>query len=320
MTDGGDLVSGEGVAYELRHAGLGSRVIAVFIDFAAQYLAFVILLVVDIAVAGGADTAAVRAVFIVELVLLLAGYPIVCEWLTRGRTLGKLCMGLRVVRDDGGPIGLRHALVRGLAGLILEKPGLLAPITTVLGCATMAVSSREKRLGDMMAGTFVLNERGGPSYPAFARAFWVPYELQPWAMSLDLSRLDDRLALGIRQFVLRANQMKPAAQDAIGSDLRARVLAVTAPPPPPHVRTAPVLMSVLAERRRRAELAAAGPSWSAAPGAWPAGSGTPGGGARTWSPAPPRPPLAPPRPPLAPPDPSPTAVPSPPESPFTPPS
>ena len=64
---------------------------------------------------------------IIEVVLVFAGYPILMEWLTRGRTLGKIWLGLRVVRDDGGPIGFRQALVRGLAGLLIEKPGLLVP-------------------------------------------------------------------------------------------------------------------------------------------------------------------------------------------------
>lgn len=290
VADARDLVSGEGVAYELRHAGLASRTIAALLDLAVQYGAMSFLLVFDVSLARGGDPASLAAVIITEVVLVLAGYPIVCEWLTRGRTLGKLCMGLRVVRDDGGPIGFRQALVRGLAGLILEKPGLLFPLSTAAGYATMMFSSREKRLGDMMAGTFVLNERAGPQHTALARSFWVPYELQPWAMSLDLNRLDDRLALGIRQFVLRASQMKPAAQLALGADLRARLSAVVAPPPPPNAPTGPVLMSVLAERRRRAELLTGSspvpvqwrptPGPSAAPGAplpAPSGSARPHG-------------------------------------------
>ena len=65
-------------------------------------------------------------------------------------------MGLRVVRDDGGPIRFRQALVRGLAGVFLEKLGitygLLALILIVAGAS-------KKRLGDHLAGTIVLQER-----------------------------------------------------------------------------------------------------------------------------------------------------------------
>jgi uncharacterized RDD family membrane protein YckC len=251
-----ELTSGEGVAFELNHAGVGSRLVAALIDFALQFVTLILLLTVTGAAAPDSDTAAVAAVILVEVVLVVAGYPILMEWLAHGRTLGKLCLGLRVVRDDGGPIGFRQALVRGLAGLLLEKPGVLAPVTAVIGVLTMIFSHRDKRLGDMMAGTFVLNERAGPRRALVSRDFVVPYQLQAWAAALDLSRLDDQLALGIRQFVGRAHEMTPAAQQGLGDDLRARVEAVTTPPPPPQTPTPWLLVTVLAERRRRAELAA----------------------------------------------------------------
>jgi len=108
----------------------------------------------------------------------------------------------------------------------------------------------------------------------------VPYGLQPWAAALDLSRLDDRLALGVRQFLGRAAAMTPAAQYALGEDLRARVLAVTSPPPPPNTPTPWLLTAVLGERRRRTELAAAPP---AAP--WQPAGAPPLGPAATPPPA-----------------------------------
>jgi uncharacterized RDD family membrane protein YckC len=245
------LVSGEGVRLALAPAGVGSRVIAAALDAVIQTIGLFLLLLLDVAVAGAGDAAAFQAAAIVEVILVLAGYPIVAEWLGRGRTLGKLALGLRVVRDDGGPIAFRHALVRGLAGLVLEKPGLLFPFTTIAGIVTMSSSAQEKRLGDMMAGTVVLNERSGPQALA-PLPNWVPAPLQPWVLSLDMHRLDDRLALSARQFVTRAHQMSPSAQHVLGEELRRRVLAVTSPPPPPGTPTPALLLSVLAERRRRA--------------------------------------------------------------------
>jgi uncharacterized RDD family membrane protein YckC len=261
------LISGEGVRLALRPAGVGSRTIAATIDVVIQFVIILAFSLINVAMAGGADSAAVTALLIVELVLVMAGYPIIMEWSTRGRTLGKLWLGLRVVRDDGGPIGFRHALVRGLAGLVLEKPGVLFPLTTVAGLVTMSSSAREKRLGDMMAGTVVLNEHSAPQ-PLAAAPVWVPPPLQPWVQSLDLHRLDDRLALAVRQFVGRAYAMTPGAERQLGETLRARVLAVTTPPPPFWVPTHDLLLSVLAERRRRATAAAVpsgGPSWPASP-------------------------------------------------------
>lgn len=264
------LVSGEGVRLALAPAGVGSRVIAALIDSLIQDIALVVLILLDVALAGSADVAAIAALVIVEVILVLAGYPIVFEWLSRGRTVGKLALGLRVVRDDGGPIAFRHALVRGLAGFILEKPGLLFPLTTLAGVITMSASGREKRMGDMMAGTVVLNERSSPQALA-PLPTWVPVPLQPWVVSLDMHRLDDRLALSARQFVTRAHAMSYAAQAAIGEELRRRVLAVTAPPPPAGTPTPVLLLSVLAERRRRAAgiRSPAGPPSPVAPPAWP---------------------------------------------------
>ncbi|MGI8677945.1 MAG: RDD family protein [Jatrophihabitans sp.] len=247
------LVSGEGVRLALLPAGVGSRVIASLVDVVIQAVAYFLLVLIDVAVAGNADEAATRAVLVVELVLVLAGYPIVLEWSTRGRTVGKLCLGLRVVRDDGGPIAFRQAAVRGLASLLLEKPGLLFPFTTIAGLLAISTSVREKRIGDMMAGTVVLNER--TPQPLAAAPPWVPVPLQPWVLSLDLHRLDDRLALAVRQFVGRAHAMTPGAQLQLGYDLLQRVLAVTSPPPPAGAPVPALLSSVLAERRRRATTA-----------------------------------------------------------------
>ena len=272
-----DLVSGEGVALQLPRAGIGSRLVATLVDAAIQLVAAIVLIVVTSALMGGTDAAAAAAVVIVEAVLVIAGYPILTEWLNHGRTLGKAALGLRVVREDGGPISFRQALVRGLASLVLEKPGLGFPITTSAGLLTALFNARSKRLGDLMAGTFVVYERGGPQRAAAPQYFTVPYQLQPWAMALDLNRLDDRLALAVRQFVMRAHQMTPAAQHALGESLRSQLEAVSAPPPPPGTPTPLVLTTVLAERRRRADLRTTTPP-AYRPPAPPPSSPPPSGG------------------------------------------
>jgi uncharacterized RDD family membrane protein YckC len=248
------LVSGEGVSIELGRAGLGSRIIATLIDLAAQLALLIALQIIDALFATG-DDAITAALILVELVFVLAGYPIVFEWLTRGKTLGKMAMGLRVVRDDGGPIGFRQALVRGLSGFLLEKPGIaFPPVCTAVAMITLASSSEHKRIGDMMAGTFVVNERAGPRTALTPVPFYVPPALYGWAQSLDLTGLNDQLALQLRQFVLRAGEMTPAAQYVLGTQFRDRVVAVISPAPPPGVPTPTLLTTVLAERRRRADL------------------------------------------------------------------
>lgn len=252
------LVSGEGVAIELRRAGLGSRIVAAAIDLGVQLAALLVVAIIDGLIDPG-DADVVGALLIVELVLILAGYPILSEWLTKGHTIGKLALGLRVVRDDGGPVGFRQSLTRGLAGLILEKPGIaFPPLCTAIGMITLGASKSSKRIGDMMAGTFVVNERAGPRSALERVPLFVPPALYGWAQSLDLAGVDDDLALQLRQFVVRAGELAPGARQMIEAQLHARVLAVISPPPPAGAPAAVTLMTVLAERRRRAELTAAG--------------------------------------------------------------
>lgn len=255
------VVSGEGVRLELRTAGIATRAIAAAIDLAIQAAGLFFLSLIAVLIGGGSDSAGFQAIVVVMLVLVLAGYPVAMEWLAGGRTLGKMVLGLRVVRDDGGPIVFRQALVRGLVGMILEKPGLFVPVGTFAGMATVAANRREKRIGDLMAGTIVLNERAAPQ-PLASPRLWLPPEIRPWALTLDLSRLDDTLALRVRQFLGRAYDMNLTGQQSLGEELRHRVLDVTSPPPPPGLPTPLLLQAVLAERRRRAGEPVAPPPWA----------------------------------------------------------
>ena len=150
------LVTGEAVALDLRTAALPSRMVAGLVDGLAQLVLLAVVGGIATAVSVDVSSAAAAALGIVVLVLVLVVYPVAFETLLRGRTPGKAAMGLRVVRDDGGPIGFRQALVRGLAGAFLERPG---PSLFLLAIATMLLNDRNKRLGDLLAGTVVLQER-----------------------------------------------------------------------------------------------------------------------------------------------------------------
>src|SRR5215216_889977 len=71
-----------------------------------------------------------------------------------GRSLGKLALGLRTVRDDAGPITFHHALVRALIGFVE-----IYLFTCIPAFFSMLVSRRGKRLGDYAAGTYVIRDR-----------------------------------------------------------------------------------------------------------------------------------------------------------------
>lgn len=272
-----DLVTGEAVALDLRTAALPSRSVAAAIDAAAQ---IGLLLVIGLLAAIGsvdASGALGDALGVLLVILVLVVYPVGFETLLRGRTPGKAAMGLRVVRDDGGPIGFRQALVRGLAGAFLEKPGITF---FVLPVVVSLVQARGKRVGDLLAGTVVVRERV-PVRGGVVAA--MPPPLAGWAASLELSRLPDSLALSVRQFVARSAELTDAAREDLGSRLVAAVRAVIAPPPPPGTPGWAFLAAVLAERRRR-ETARLQPAAPVAP-RWgePAGGGPGGSGQDGWA-------------------------------------
>jgi uncharacterized RDD family membrane protein YckC len=245
------IVTGEAVALELRIAQLPSRVVAAALDFAVMGLTFALLLTVMGRLLGIADTAAATALVLVLVILVFLGYPLVMETALRGRTLGKMVMGLRVVRDDAGPISFRHALVRAVSGLVMERPGVpLFGFGPAVAFWVMLFSASGKRIGDMAAGTVVIQERIAPQ-PPFAT--YMPPPLAGWAAVVDLTAVDDSLALGIRQFLSRANRLDPVAREGVGRQLLADLTSRITPPPPPGAPGWAVLSAVLAERRRREE-------------------------------------------------------------------
>ncbi|KUN90397.1 RDD family protein [Streptomyces caeruleatus] len=239
-----ELVTGEAVALELRPAKLPSRALAVLLDLAVAVIAYIVVTLGVVAATASLDEAAQTALSIATFVLLLVGGPIAVETLSHGRSLGKLACGLRVVRDDGGPIRFRHALVRGLIGVIeiLMTLGVIAVISSL-------VSARGRRLGDVFAGTLVVRER----IPV-ARTGFVPPP-PPWLAGrfsgLDLSAVPNDLWLAIRQYLMRMQQLDPQVGGRMAERLATDLAARTGAPAPQGVPPAAYLAAVLQERQTR---------------------------------------------------------------------
>lgn len=242
-----DLVTGEAVVLDLRIARLASRGLAFALDVCVQLVVVVILLLV-IQPWNAPDRALEAAITLTLVIVVLAGYPVTIETLTRGRSLGKLALGLRVVRDDGGPIRFRHALVRGLTGVFVDFWALgLAGVVAVFVSLS---STKAKRVGDFLAGTVVVRER----LPRQAGApVTMPPGLAGWAASLDMSRLPSELALAARQYLGRMHDLNAGAAENLGARLAADVSRYVSPPVPPGMPPWTYLAAVLAERRAREE-------------------------------------------------------------------
>ncbi|MEV8633682.1 RDD family protein [Streptosporangium sp. NPDC051023] len=238
-----DVVTGEAVVVEVRVAQLPSRAVALLIDMLVQIVTlFGASLLIGI-VAWDLDGALATMIYISFTVLVLVGYPVIFETLSRGRSLGKLALGLRVVSDDGGPERFRQALFRGLAGMLEfwmlgGAPALISSL----------ISEKGKRLGDIFAGTIVISERGPRQY---GPPLEMPPQLAGWAATLELSQLPDGVAATARQYLMRWHDLAPAVQHEMGVRIATEMSAFVSPAPPPGVPPFAYLTAVLAERRRR---------------------------------------------------------------------
>ncbi|MFI9553972.1 RDD family protein [Nonomuraea endophytica] len=271
-----EVVTGDAVVVEVRVAQMPSRAVAVVIDMLVQGVLMIGFAVLLINFAGISDTALFAAANIVMIVLVIVGYPVIFETATRGRSLGKMALGLRVVGDDGSPERFRQALMRGLAGVMefwmfSGAPALISSL----------VSQRGKRLGDVFAGTIVISERAPRDT---SQAIVMPPQLAAWATTLELSQLPDEVAAAARQYLSRWYDLAPAVQHEMGVRIANQVASYVSPAAPGGAPPHAYLSAVLAERRRREEVRLA--RHTRPPATWPQPSGPQHPGPQHPQPAP----------------------------------
>ena len=88
--------------------------------------------------------------YLILSMLLIYGYHIFFEMKWNGQTIGKRLLGLRVIRNNGGPITVRQVIIRNLFRIVLDYTGV--------GVILIFMNKGCKRLGDMVAGTMVIVE------------------------------------------------------------------------------------------------------------------------------------------------------------------
>lgn len=237
------IITGEAVALEIRPASVGVRILGALVDALAYVVAAVALLAAATRLLESLNPAQLGVVQVSTLAAVMVLVPTVVETLTRGRSLGKLATGIRIVRDDGGPVRLRHAVVRALTGV-----GELWLTAGTLAIVSASVNRRGKRLGDLLAGTYAVRVRGGAKRQA---PLTMPPELAGWARSADIRALPDGLGLAARQFLARTAAMTPQARTAMGTRLAAQVEPYVSPPAPWGTPPERFLAAVLVSRRDR---------------------------------------------------------------------
>lgn len=235
------LVTGEAVALELPPASVGLRLVSGTIDVVLAILVLVVAFTIGGIVASDSALAGVASVL--ALVLVWVIIPAVLETLTLGRSVGKLALGLRTVRDDAGPITFHHAFVRHLVGVIE-----IWALTGVPALISAMVSAKGKRLGDYLAGTYVVRDRVPLQLTAPPQ---MPPQLAGWAQHADLAPLPDSLGVAVRLLLARTSTLSPQARERLVGDVVAQVTPLVRPTPPPGTHPEDFLAAVAAERRRR---------------------------------------------------------------------
>jgi uncharacterized RDD family membrane protein YckC len=169
------IVTPSNIEIEYRLAGAGSRVAAFIVDFAIQwtaivFFALIVLVGFDRGIFGNrsAPSGIASGVVLVGFFLIYFGYFIFCELSMQGQSIGKRIFSLRVIRDNGQPIGFSQSLVRGLLRSSVDM--------IYVGLFVILFSRRHKRLGDMAAGTIVISEhhytKREPSFLDASAQYW----------------------------------------------------------------------------------------------------------------------------------------------------
>jgi uncharacterized RDD family membrane protein YckC len=223
--DGGRLMTGEAVALELRPASFALRAGGTIIDFLVSLIAFAVLMfaVSALSAAVMVDPTFFPIVAILGLVFCLVIIPASVETLTHGKSLGRLAVGARIVRTDGGAAGLRHALIRSLLG-VFEIYLTFGGLAAVVGLLT----PRTQRLGDLLAGTYSQYERADGTPPP---VFGAPIPLTEWTRIADVARLPEPLARRVRQFLGQASGFDPVRREHLARELANEVSPYVSPLP-----------------------------------------------------------------------------------------
>lgn len=141
----------EGVELALRTAGPQARLLAWIVDALLQSVG---CFAIAGALAPLGQTGSGLTLLVVFLVMWF--YPVVWEVFFRGATIGKKAFKLKVVHEDGTPVGLPASLVRNLVRFADFFPGFYGA-----GLVCCLLNRDFRRLGDLAAGTVVVHAESG---------------------------------------------------------------------------------------------------------------------------------------------------------------
>ncbi|MEH2376834.1 RDD family protein [Nostoc sp.] len=216
----------ESVELEFTLAGIGNRALALLIDYTA--LAVILLVfflgwtlfstqLFNFFEARNLGIWLIAIFFIIAFAIYI-GYFVFFETLWFGQTPGKRVAKIRVVRDDGRLIGLQQATLRALLRPFDE--------TLFIGAFLIMFGRREKRLGDLAAGTIVIQAQTPTASATLTISEQAKVLHEQLIQIADLSPLmPDDFAV-IREYLQRRGAMSLKAKASLSLKLAEQVVGI----------------------------------------------------------------------------------------------
>src|SRR5258706_5353029 len=208
----------ERVALHFALASIGNRFIACAIDHTIQIVALIVVgiffaIISDVQGIGSKLMNApkwVIALLVIIQFVVINGYFAVFEWVWRGQTPGKRWLKLLVILEDGRPISFFEAMIR----ILLRVVDIFFPPFYSIGLISVFASTRDQRVGDLVAGTVVVREREAEA-PAFAEVFASPVSdaalrrtFAPVLFTADLNSLTEQEITVVESFLRRRWELR----------------------------------------------------------------------------------------------------------------
>lgn len=213
----------DGVQFSLPLAGPVRRSLALLID-ALVIAAVVTVIARTLQILAWISVDAVQAFAALCYFGISVGYGIFFEWRWYGQTLGKRVMNIRVLDAAGLKLTFPQIALRNLMRFVD-----CLPVAYLVGGATMLLSRRSQRLGDVVGGTIVMVQVK-PSMPDLRRVI----DERKYNSLLQIPHLAARLrqrttpelARIAYEALLRRDELDPAARLEVFHELAAEFRAL----------------------------------------------------------------------------------------------
>ena len=218
----------ESVELEFTLAGIGNRAYALLIDYIIFGLIIIVFLVGALIfnsvlletitkLVGSTNRLELWLIAVQGLIafVIYVGYFVFFETVWSGQTPGKRYVKIRVIRDDGRPVRLQQSTLRAL----------LRPFDELffIGVFLIVFNQREKRLGDLVAGTLVIQEEQTVKAAAFKVSTSAKSLAKKLLTDADISRLLPEDFAVIREYLQRREAMIPNARNELSKQLATQV-------------------------------------------------------------------------------------------------